>query len=280
VSLMKQKPKHRRRTNHRTIGWLATGASAVAMTAAVALPTVPANAAPAAPAAPSRPDTSQLAAKPTVAGYVAPKETLQYGDSGPDVLALQHRLHNLHYWLKITGVFDFDTQEAVYAFQAVNGLTMDGIVGPLTKHALVDPHTYKAQDPSVPTRIEVNISPKVEILAYYKNNQLQLISHVSSAGGYHFCDSNGCQVATTPTGWYRANWFDPGWVKVPLGEMYNPVFFIGGEYAIHGDTAVPNYPASHGCIRIPDDLASVFHTYISVSYTHGTRIHVYSRASV
>jgi len=277
VSLMKQKPKHRRRTNHRTIGWLAAGASAVAMTAAVALPAASANAATTAPA---RPDAGQLTAKATVAGYVAPSETLEYGARGADVLALQHRLHNLHYWLKITGVFDFDTQEAVYAFQAVNGLSMDGIVGPKTKHALEYPHTYKAQDPSVATRIEVNISPKVEILAYYKNNQLQLISHVSSAGGYHFCDSNGCQVAATPTGWFRANWFDPGWVKVPLGEMYNPVFFIGGEYAIHGDTAVPNYPASHGCIRIPDDLASVFHTYITVGYSDGTRIHVYSRASV
>ena len=280
MSLMKHKPKHRRRPNHRTAEWLAAGAGAVAMTAAVALPTASANAAPMAMA---RLDTSQLTAKATaatVAGYVAPSETLEYGAKGADVLALQHRLHNLHYWLKITGVFDFDTQEAVYAFQAVNGLTMDGIVGPMTKRALVSPHTYKAQDPSVPTRIEVNISPKVEILAYYKDNQLQLISHVSSAGGYHFCDSNGCQVAETPTGWYRANWFDPGWVKVPLGEMYNPVFFIGGDYAIHGDTAVPNYPASHGCIRIPDDLASVFHTYITVGYKDGTRIHVYSRASV
>ena len=130
------------------------------------------------------------------------------------------------------------------------------------------------------TRIEVNINPKVEILAYYKNHQLQLISHVSSAGGYPFCDSNGCQIATTPTGWYRANWFDPGWVQVPLGEMYNPVFFIGGAYAIHGDTSVQATPASHGCIRIPDDLASVFHTMISVSYTSGTRIHIYNRASV
>ncbi|HEY6787920.1 MAG TPA: L,D-transpeptidase family protein [Trebonia sp.] len=259
------------------IGWLAAGAMAAALAAAVALPGAAAHAAPGRTAA-----AAQLAAssKPAAAAYVPPTRTLQYGDRGADVLAMQHRLYSLHYWLKITGVFDFDTQEAIYAFQAVNGLSMDGVVGPQTKQALEHPHTYKAQDPSVATRIEVNIYPKVQILAYYKNNQLQLISHISSAGGYRFCDSNGCQTATTPTGWYRANWFDPGWVKVPLGEMYNPVFFIGGAYAIHGDTVVPNYPASHGCVRIPDDLASVFHTWISVSYTSGTRIHIYNRKAV
>jgi peptidoglycan hydrolase-like protein with peptidoglycan-binding domain len=260
-----------------TIGWLAAGATAAAMTAAVALPGAAAHAAPAGSAAAARLAASS---KPAAAVYVPPTRTLQSGDQGADVLALQERLHSLHYWLKITKKFDFDTQEAIYAFQAVNGLSIDGVVGPKTKLALEHPHTYKAQDPSVATRIEVNIYPKVEILAYYKNNQLQLISHVSSAGGYRFCDSNGCQIATTPTGWYRANWFDPGWVTVPLGKMYNPVFFIGGAYAIHGDTSVPATPASHGCVRIPDDLALVFHTWISVSYSSGTRIHIYSRKAV
>ncbi len=271
MSLMK---KTRKRA---AIGWLAAGASAVAMTAAVALPGAAAHAAPAGPAAAGR---AAAAAKPSATGLAATAQTLSPGDHGSAGLALQHRLHSLKYWLKITGKFDFDTQEAVYAFQAVNGLSMDGIVGPLTTRALAHPHTYKPQAPSVATRIEVNISPKVQILAYYKYHQLVLISHISSAGGYRFCDRNGCQTATTPTGWYHANWFDPGWVRVPLGEMYNPVFFIGGAYAIHGDTAVPNYPASHGCVRIPDDLATVFHTMISVSNTHGTRIDIYNRKSV
>ena len=34
-----------------------------------------------------------------------------------------------------------------------------------------------------------------------------------------------------------------------LGQMYNPFYFLGG-YAIHGSPSVPNYPASHGCIRV------------------------------
>ena len=158
------------------------------------------------------------------------------------MLALQHRLHSLHYWLKITGVFDFDTQEAMYAFQAVNGLSIDGAVGTGDEASPGAPAHLQGAEPVGGDPDRGGHAPKVQILAYYKNSQLQLISHISSAGGYPFCDSNGCQIATTPTGWYRANWFDPGWVQVPLGEMYNPVFFIGGAYAIHGDTDVPDYP--------------------------------------
>ena len=65
------------------------------------------------------------------------------------MLALRRRgcLGPARYWLKITAVFDFDTQEAVYAFQAVNKLSIDGVVGPKTKLALEHPHTYTPQDP-------------------------------------------------------------------------------------------------------------------------------------
>ena len=53
-----------------------------------------------------------------------------------------------------------------------------------------------------------------------------------------------------------------GWVKVPLGAMYNPVFFISTVYAIHGDTYVPVFPDSHGCVRLPMFIANFFHTLV------------------
>jgi lipoprotein-anchoring transpeptidase ErfK/SrfK len=56
----------------------------------------------------------------------------------------------------------------------------------------------------------------------------------------------------------------PGWVQVPLGEMYNPVFFIGTAFAIHGETYVPLAPVSHGCVRIPMDIAAFFHKLVHV----------------
>jgi len=62
---------------------------------------------------------------------------------------------------------------------------MDGIVGPKTSHALVYPLTYRPQDPTVATRIEVNIYRTVRVLVYYMNHQLTLISHFSSVGGYY-----------------------------------------------------------------------------------------------
>ncbi|HTU72213.1 MAG TPA: L,D-transpeptidase family protein [Trebonia sp.] len=270
------------------VAGLAVGASALAVAAAMALPGASASAAPArvqAPgniAKPGRVPTPPKGTPPKGAsGYAAPKRTLKYGDKGADVTALQHRLIALHYWPgTVNGVFDFDTEEAVYAFQGINALAIDGTVGPKTGKALVSPRAYKAHDPGAATRVEVDIKPSVEVLVFYKNNKISLISHVSSGGGYYFCNPDGsCAYAVTPTGSYRANIFMPGWVQVPLGAMYNPVFFIGTAYAIHGDTAVPAHPASHGCVRIPDDIAVWFYKDLDVRNIDGgagTPIYVYS----
>jgi lipoprotein-anchoring transpeptidase ErfK/SrfK len=65
----------------------------------------------------------------------------------------------------------------------------------------------------------------------------------------------------------------PGWVTVPLGQMYNPVFFIGTAYAIHGDTDVPLQPVSHGCVRVPMDIAAFFHTLVK---SPGTPVYIYN----
>jgi lipoprotein-anchoring transpeptidase ErfK/SrfK len=49
--------------------------------------------------------------------------------------------------------------------------------------------------------------------------------------------------------------------------MYNPVFFIGTAFAIHGDVPVPLQPVSHGCVRIPMDIAAFFHNLVEVPGT-------------
>ena len=102
-----------------------------------------------------------------------------------------------------------------------------------------------------------------------------LISHVSSGGGYFYnCGSAGCAQAVTPNGTYYTTVYMPCWVQVPLGEMYNPVFFISTVFAIHGDTYVPQGPASHGCVRVPMDVAAFFHKMVA---TPGTQVHVYGK---
>ena len=111
------------------------------------------------------------------------------------------------------------------------------------------------------------------MLLLYRDNKLSLVSHVSSGGGYYYCSDGSCSYAITPTGYFRTTDFMPGWVTVPLGQMYNPVFFIGTAYAIHGDDEVPLQPVSHGCVRIPMDIAAFFHTLVK---TPGTPVYIYN----
>ena len=102
------------------------------------------------------------------------------------------------------------------------------------KKALAHPRAEKMLVPhGGANRIEISLSRQVLVL--YHNKQVELISHVSTGGHYYFCSGDSCGYAVTPTGNYRTVVFLPGWVTVPLGEMYNPVFFIGTAFAIHGE---------------------------------------------
>ena len=190
---------------------------------------------------------------------------LQLGMKGSAVKALQRRLAALKYYPgSIDGQFGTATLEAVWAFQEVQGLPGRDYVSSAMQRALAHPRAPKVLDRRAgANRIEVNLAS--EVLVLYRDNNIQLISHVSSGGGYYFCSpGGGCGYAITPTGDYKTVVFMPGWVQVPLGEMYNPVFFIGTAYAIHGDTDVPLAPVSHGCVRIPMDVAAFFHKLVHV----------------
>jgi peptidoglycan hydrolase-like protein with peptidoglycan-binding domain len=255
-----------------TTRWAMLGAGALAATAI----TVTASSAAASPVAAARPVTAAhaVAAENTAAAqaaaYAPPKRTLGPGMKGADVKALQQRLAALKYYPGTAdGEFGANTQAALWAFQEINGVKVTGVVDAATKIRLVHPKAYKS--PSYrgkrATRIEVN--QHLEVLVLFKNNKVMLISHVSSGGGYYY---NGGSRAVTPNGTYNTTVYMPGWVRVPLGEMYNPVFFIGTEFAIHGDTYVPVGPASHGCVRVPMDIAAFFHKDVK---TPGTQVHVY-----
>jgi peptidoglycan hydrolase-like protein with peptidoglycan-binding domain len=216
---------------------------------ALAVPAV-AQATPSAPAARTTPATAR---------------TLQLGMHGSSVKALQRRLAALKYYPgSIDGNFGTDTLEAVWAFQEVQGLPGEDYVSSAMQRALRRPRAPRVLDHHAgPNRVEVNLG--IEVLVLYHHNRIELISHVSSGGGYYFCSpGGGCGVAVTPTGNFRTLSFFPGWISVPLGYMYNSVFFIGTAYAIHGDTDVPLAPVSHGCIRIPMDIANFFHKLVKI----------------
>jgi hypothetical protein len=205
------------------------------------------------------------------------------GLQGPAVRDLQQRLAQLHYYPgPVDGSFGPDTLEAVWAFKEVQGISTAVAaddVGPVTERALVHPRLPHVLTPRGGSeRVEINLAR--EALVLYRGNKIELISHISAGGGYLYrCPGGGtCGPAITPDGNYRAWWFARGWVHVPLGYMYNPVYFLGGSYAIHGELDVPVQPVSHGCVRIPMDVAAFFHTLVHVSEFNGTPVYVRDRA--
>jgi hypothetical protein len=264
---------------HGKLAGLGVTAAALAAITAAGGTAGTANAAVASPSATSARSAAHSAAAAevmaavTAPGWTAPRQTLKEGDSGSAVKTLQRRLNSLKYYAgSADGRFGSNTVEAVWAFQEVQGISVDGVVGPRTWRALEHPRSPRAHNPGVATRVEVNLGMRVLVL--YHNHEIELISHVSSGGGYYFCNpGGGCGYAVTPTGTYHTTVFMPGWVTVPLGQMYNPVFFIGTSYAIHGDTDVPVNPVSHGCVRVPMDIADFFHKLVR---TPGTEVIVYN----
>jgi peptidoglycan hydrolase-like protein with peptidoglycan-binding domain len=256
----------------------AAGVTSAAAPPSATRPVAPASSAGTAPAATTGAAVHALTTSVTVpAAYKAPARNLAPGMSGADVKAFQQRLAALKYYPgAIDGKFGGDTQSALWAFQEINGVHASGVVDAATKRALVNPKTYQSPSYAGKRATRIEVSQALEVLVLFQNNKIMLISHVSSGGGYYYnCGSGGCAQAVTPNGTYNTTVYMPGWVKVPLGAMYNPVFFISTVFAIHGDTYVPLGPASHGCVRIPMDVAAFFHQMVK---TPGTQVHVYGKA--
>jgi hypothetical protein len=209
------------------------------------------------------------AAPRTAAGpaYVPPGKVLALGMRGTAVKDLQRRLAVLKYYPgKVDGAFGQDTIEAVWAFERVQGFTITAAnaseLGIRMERALVHPRLPKVLAPRGGHNLRVEVNLKTEVLVLYHHSKIELISHVSTGAGC--LEGQGCGW-TTPTGDFRFLSYAPGWINVPLGEMYNSSFFIGELYAVHGDVPVPWYPASHGCVRIPMDIAGFFHALIHFS---------------
>ena len=215
--------------------------------------------------------TSDATGQQSDAMYAATRRILRFGMRGPDVKALQQRLHALHYFVgKIDGVFGWDTLEGVWAFKEVQYRKIKprnaNIVGATMQRQLLHPRLPRVLHPHGGRYLRIEINKKIEVMVLYDHSKIALISHVSTGGGYYYCSHGHCGYAVTPNGHYKALSFIKGNVTVPLGHMYNPVFFIRRAYAIHGEPngGVPIDPASHGCVRIAWDLAVYFHKLIKI----------------
>ena len=137
----------------------------------------------------------------------------------------------------IDGSFGSQTYHGVVAFQKVNSLVRDGIVGPQTWAALARPVIPRPRRWLSASSLEVNLTRQVVYLA-----RQGVVLRILDA-------STGKAGTPTPTGNFSILRRIDGWRQSPLGLLWRPNYFSGG-YAVHGSTSVPAYPASHGCARV------------------------------
>ena len=174
------------------------------------------------------------------------------GTRGLKVLLLQRGLLKLGFATPVTGYYDGLTANAVNTFRKTNDLGRDGYATK-TVYAMVMRHdgAYKLRYPSSGTHgkhVEFDWSRQVLVLA--DRGRPYRVYHVSSG------------KPSTPTvfGSYRFYRQEPG--TNSHGMVYSS-YFIGG-YAIHGYASVPNFPASHGCLRVPIPNAISIYNWIDL----------------
>jgi peptidoglycan hydrolase-like protein with peptidoglycan-binding domain len=205
----------------------------------------------------------------TIPAVVEPKDQalpdpgngISVGDHGPAVLMYQARLKALHFDPgTIDGYFGQDMRYAVTTVQKYFGLPRTGVIDAGVTLALTHFRYAPAEPKSEPDRVEIDLDKQV--LTLYQNWQPALLTTTSTGSGEHFCGGvDGCQYAITAVGHFHFYDLIRGWQKGKLGTMWNPYYFNGSD-AVHGLASVPNYPASHGCARIPMHIADYFYTLV------------------
>jgi len=185
---------------------------------------------------------------------------LGMGVVGDDVRRMQQRLVDLKFDPGgVDGQFGPSTQAAVWAFQKAIGVPLDqvdGMVTPDLWNRMQDPFSLPPRRTNASrTHMEVYLDRQLGVV--YTDNVPILITHVSSGSGKEWCENGKCGVSITPAGVYRFYRKESDWWEGDLGRMYNPVYFNYGV-AVHGLSNVPDYPASHGCVRIPMHIAEYF----------------------
>ena len=226
-----------------------TATTAAPTTAAPTTRATPTTAAPTT-AAPTTTRASATTAAPTTTTKPKPAAPpkLSSGASGAQVKALQHRLGELGYQVQAAdGQFGGETLHSVVAFQKVNRLGRDGVVGPITRKALEHPRTPRPRSTKAGFHAEADLT--LQVVYMVKDGKIQEILDASSASGQTYTVDGDVRLAVTPQGSFVIQRKIDGWRKSKLGLLYRPAYFTGG-YALHGAYSVPPFPASHGCIRI------------------------------
>ena len=174
------------------------------------------------------------------------------GARGAAVTLLQRGLLKLGFATPVTGYYDGLTANAVNAFRKTNGMGRDGYASTsVYAKVLRGQGAFKLRYPTSGTHgkhVEFDWSRQVLVLA--DRGKPYRVYHTSS----------GTPATPTVFGSYRFYLQTPG---TNSKGMVHSSYFIGG-YAIHGYASVPNYPASHGCLRVPIPSALSIFNWIDV----------------
>ena len=157
---------------------------------------------------------------------------------------VQQRLAALHIYMPISHSWDLQTELAVTAYHRLLGRGTSDVLDHATLLDLLNGQgAFDVRFPDHGRHAEGNLSD--QLVALIDGSKVERIYPMSSG------------KPTTPTilGDYQIYRRTPGYL--PDG-MYYSDFFIRG-YAIHGYDPAPDYPASHGCMRLPiSDAISAF----------------------
>lgn len=177
--------------------------------------------------------------------------------NGPETTRIQLRLIELGFWLSgYDGRYSHTTRQAVMAFQKYSGLEPTGAVDDETAFTLTVASNRAIGISEVPGVI-VEVDKDRQLLFMMVDGRLEWALNVSTGSGQFYRERNQKDPnrwekgrSLTPSGFFVVDRERPhGWWSGDLGEIYRPKYFNGGV-AIHGSKVIPNYPASHGCVRV------------------------------
>jgi hypothetical protein len=180
-----------------------------------------------------------------------------FGAGGLRVRFLQRRLRELRYLVPLSGTYDDATARAVLAYRKVSGMDRTGTANRAIFARLARRRgRFHVRFPRHGKHAEIDISRQVLALVDRRGRLFRVLHASTGAGG-------------TPTvlGGFRVYMKTPG---TNARGMLHSNYFIGG-YAIHGYPSVPVYPASHGCVRIPNPNARFVNRWLKL----GDRVDVY-----
>lgn len=168
----------------------------------------------------------------------------------------QWRLLELGFWVEeADGDYDLTTQQAVMAFQKYYGLAADGTLGSETAAMMTGLTERPKASADAGTLVEIDKSKQLLFFVTDGNTEWILNTSTGSEIAYDEPDKNTPGERQTGDAVTRNGLHDvyreqaQGWWEGDLGQIYRPKYFSGGE-AVHGSNSIPNYPASHGCVRV------------------------------